>query len=121
MLGEADAVYHYAHLASELAKEQGFPFFLGMATQLWGWALVKKGKSREGLEKLQSGLATFCDTGAQLGLPYFALLHAEALAHTGRMDEANAKLAEGLAWIARSSERWIEPRLLELQLQYKKR
>ncbi len=115
MMDDAENARHYAQLASNLARQQGFPFFLGMAEQIWGWALVKQGEPENGLQKLLTGLIIFRSSGAELGIPYFTTLHATAYAHTGQIDQGLAMLADGLRVVAKTHERWSEPELYRLQ------
>lgn len=115
MMADQVTALHYAQLASNLARQQGFPFFLGMAEQIWGWALVKQGETESGLQKLLTGQVIFRSSGAELGIPYFATLHAEAYAQLGQIDQGLAILAEGLGVVAKTAERWNEPELHRLQ------
>ena len=98
-----------------MSRQQGFPFFLGMAEQIWGWALVKQGERESGLQKLLTGQIIFRSSGAELGIPYFATLHAEAYAQLGQIDQGLAILTEGLGVVAKTAERWNEPELHRLQ------
>lgn len=111
LMADVAQAQQYAQRAHALAEQQGFPFFLGMAEQIWGWALVKTGERTQGMEKLQVGLVRFRATGAELGIPYFAALHAEAYAAIGQLEQGLATLADGLNTIAKTHERWIEPQL----------
>lgn len=115
LMEDVTQAQYYAQLAHTLAEEQGFPFFLGMAEQIWGWALVKAGERAQGMEKLQVGLVRFRGTGAELGTPYFATLHAEAYAQIGQLEQGLATLADGLRVAHKNLERWNEPQLYYLQ------
>lgn len=112
--GEVAACAALAGEATALAEAHGFPIFQGLAEQARGWALVREGDVERGLALLSHGLAHFRATGAELGLPYFALLHAEAHQALGQLAAARTAAEQGLTVLARTQERWVEPALTSL-------
>ncbi len=48
----------WAEAAITLAREQGFPVWLGQGTILQGWALAEQGQVEEGITQIRQGLAT---------------------------------------------------------------
>ena len=109
------ATQHYAGLAKALANTYGFPIFQGMGEQFYGWALVQQDQIAEGLACQVKGWQIFTATGSELGLSFFATLHAAAYARLGRIDEGLAILDQGLTVAAKTHERWQEPAVYRCQ------
>lgn len=99
-----------------LAAEQGFPHVLATGTFFRGWALLAAGEAiDQGIAEMQRGLATKQATGAELKVPYYLGLLATAHTLAGRVPEALALLAEALARVERTGERWFEAELYRLK------
>lgn len=113
--GDVANTLHYAELAKPLADEHGFPIFQGMVDQIWGWAMMQQGQAAAGLAQQLRGMQIFTATGTELGLGFFATLHAESYLRLGQIEQALACLAQGLAVTAKTHERWIEPQLYRQQ------
>jgi adenylate cyclase len=96
-----------------LSTEQGFPQWLAMGTILWGWALAEQGE--EGITHIRQGLAAHRATGAELQRPYFLTLLAEAYGKGGQAEEGLRVLAEALAQMDRTGDRWYEAELYRLK------
>lgn len=111
---EPAACVERAAEAEALAAAAGFPLFQGMAEQLRGWGLALQGRLELGLPLLAHGLEQFRASGAELGLPYFYRLHAEARLAAGQIAEARALAELGLAVLARTHEGWAEAALISL-------
>jgi predicted ATPase/class 3 adenylate cyclase len=89
-----------AELAEEtidLAEMYGFPYWVAWETSLVGWSRVMHGDIDAGLEAMQSGLAAYRDTGAELFSPYMLGLLAEVNLRARRFDRALAYCDEALA------------------------
>src|SRR5262249_28628847 len=113
---EAQAVQEQAEAVIRLAAEQVFPFWLAQGTSLRGWALVKQGQRREeGITQIRQGLAVYQDTGAELGRPYYLAELAEACGLIGQAEEGLRMLAEALARVHSSGERYYEAKLYQLK------
>lgn len=112
---DVTATQHYAGLAKALADAHGLPIFQGMGEQLYGWALVQQGQVAAGLACQAKGWQIFTATGSELGLGFFATLHAEVYACLGRVDEGLAILDQGLTVAAKTHERWQEPAVYRCQ------
>jgi predicted ATPase len=89
-----------------LSHEQGFTQRLATGTILLGWALTAQGQKAEGVEQVRQGLAAFRATGAELARPYYLALLAEAYAQVGQPEEGLSLLAEALATVHTTGERW---------------
>ena len=105
----------WAEAAITLAREQGFPEWLGQGNVLQGWALAEQGQSEEGITRIRQGLATHQAVGAGLFKSYYLVLLAEAYEKAGQVEEGLAALAEALAVMDKSGERFYEAELYRLK------
>jgi predicted ATPase len=91
-----------------LATAQGFPLWRGTGTFWRGWARAMQGEAAAGLAEMHQGLAALVATGQgprrqrvprgeTLGRPRQLVPLAEALGHTGQVEEGLRLLAEALA------------------------
>src|SRR5262249_22842095 len=94
---EVPAVQAQADALLALATAQGFPFWVGMGTFWQGWALAMQDQDEAGLTRIQQGFAAVLATGAELARPFCLLVPlAEAMGHTGQVEEGRRLLAEAL-------------------------
>src|SRR5262249_13301415 len=98
-----------------LATEQGFPFWLAQGTLLRGWALAKQGQVEESIAQMQQGLAAYRATRSEVRLSYLLALLAEAYRQGGQAEEGLAVLAEALATVNKTGERFYEAELYRLK------
>jgi predicted ATPase len=91
---EALAVQAQAEAFLPLATAQGFPLWVGLGTCWRGWALAMQGQSEAGMTQLRQGLAAVVATGQELSQPFGLILLAEAVGHTGQVEEGLRLLAE---------------------------
>ncbi len=112
---QCDAVDTYAEEAISLATRQGFEFWISFGTMLKGWALVIQEQSEEGIKVLQSGLAGYRKTGAELGRSYFLGLLAEAYASLELIPQALEVLEEALGVVECHQEHFYSAELRRLQ------
>ena len=56
----------WAEAALTLAREHGFPLWVGFGAVLQGWALAKQGQSEEGIPQIHQGLANYEAIGAPI-------------------------------------------------------
>jgi len=97
-----------------LANTHGFIHAVSVAMIRRGWALAEQGRVAEGLEQLHQGLATERETGAELSLPYYLSLLAEAYRRGGQVEAGLQTLAEALAHVDTTGERRLEAELHRL-------
>ncbi len=98
-----------------LATEQGFPHFVGSGTCFRGWAMLAVGGSiEEAISRMRWGLATKRATGAELKVPYYLGLLAEAHRRANRIADGMRLLNEALELVERTDERWYEAELYRL-------
>ena len=109
---EIPAAYELAEAAWVIAHEQGFPFWEASSMIQRGWALaMRDAHDDEGIRQIQQGLVTFRATGAEVQLPSWLALLAEAYGHHGQVDQGLQAVHEGLAVLARTGERYYEAEL----------
>jgi DNA-binding winged helix-turn-helix (wHTH) protein/predicted ATPase len=124
-LGIAAWVYQYCHdgyalqACTEevlpLSTEQGFPLFLALGTLLRGWTLAELGQQEEGISHIRQGLAAWRATGAELSVPYYLALLAEAYGQMGQPGEGLSVLAAALEAAHSTEERFYEAELYRLK------
>jgi predicted ATPase len=105
---EAHLTQERAEAAMALSSEQGFQFWLTSGTLYRGWALADLGQLEEGTLQMRDGLAAFRATGARLGEPYFLARLSEAYGKGGQADEGLRVLADALATVDNTGERFYE-------------
>jgi predicted ATPase len=105
----------WAEAGITLAREQGFPVWLGEGTILQGWALAEQGQSEEGISQIRQGLATYQAVEAGIHQSYFLALLAEAYGKAERAEDGLATLAEALTVVDTSGERFYEAELYRLR------
>jgi predicted ATPase len=95
-----------------LTAEQGFAHWHATGMIFHGWARAAGGEVEPGLAEMRRGLAAQQATGAHLKVPYYLGLIA------GQADRAAGALpllAEALARVERTGERWFEAELHRLR------
>jgi predicted ATPase len=75
---DADATLAAAQTTIAISIENGFSHWVACGTTLKGWAMVRKGNQKEGMIDLTEGIAKWQSTGAQMLVPTYRLLQAEA-------------------------------------------
>ena len=105
----------WAEAAITLAREHGFPQWVGQGTVLQGWALAEQGQVEEGISQIRQGLATNQALGVGILQSYYLVLLAEAYGKAGQAEEGLAALAEALTVVDKSGERFYEAELYRLK------
>ncbi len=112
---EGQLAQERAEASITLCTDQGFPFFLALATIPRGWALAEQGQGEEGIAQMGQGLATLRATGAEATRPYALALLAEAYGKVGQAEEGLIALAEALELVHKTGERMGEAELYWLK------
>ena len=98
-----------------LATEHGFPFFSVQGAILLGWALAEQGQIEAGIARIREGLTTFQNMGIESTRSYNLALLAEAYEKAGQIEEGLRTLAEALAKVDKTGERFYEAELYRLK------
>jgi DNA-binding winged helix-turn-helix (wHTH) protein/predicted ATPase len=99
---EVPAVQAQAEALLTLATAQQFPLYAGHVTYWRGWVLALQGQGERGIVQLRQGMAGVLATGQTVVRPLCLLLLAEAMEHTGQVDEGLGVMAEALVAIEAS-------------------
>lgn len=113
--GESALALARAREAADLCRKHQFVYYLAMAEILHGWAWSMEGSAEEGCAQARLGIEALKATGAELRLPFYLGLLAEACAAAGRKGEAMAHIASALAYQSRNGEVWAARELAEIQ------
>jgi predicted ATPase len=97
--------------ASKICRKYGFVYYVAMADILAGWATCRCGDITRGLARLRQGLDALRKTQAELRLPFYHGLLAEACGWSGEIGEALANIASGFAFLSKNGEAWTAPEL----------
>lgn len=101
--------------AMSLAREQGFPLWVGLGTAIKGWDLIAEGQLGEGMAQVRQGLAIYHAIGTELSKSFFLLLLADAHGRMGQTAEGLALLAEAQVFVDTTGERLFEIELYRLK------
>jgi predicted ATPase len=112
---ERQAGQERAEAAITLSTEQGFPHWLARGTILRGWALAEQGQGEAGIAQIHQGLNASQATGAEMTRTYFLALLAEAYGEGRQTEEGLSVLAEALAMVDKTGERFYEAELHRLK------
>jgi pimeloyl-ACP methyl ester carboxylesterase/class 3 adenylate cyclase/tetratricopeptide (TPR) repeat protein len=85
-----------AESEQQIAEEFQFPLLKGQAAFQIGWGRFWLGEKDNGLKGMDKAISAIRQTGAEMGLPYFIGLYAEALADCGSLDEARKTVEAAL-------------------------
>jgi predicted ATPase/class 3 adenylate cyclase len=99
----------HARTAIDISLAQEFPFWIGWARIIRGWAATEHETVEAGLQEMRQGLTIWNMHGSDLGRGYFLTLQADALRTLGRADEGLQALSEAETFATRTGECWWEP------------
>jgi predicted ATPase len=111
---EAQATHERAEVVTAFATDQGFPEWVALGTLFRGWALTEQGQE-EGIAQMGQGLGAHRAIGAEVSRTYYLGLVAEAYGRVGQGEEGLKMLAEALAFVGESEERYREAELYRLK------
>jgi len=112
---DVPAVKAHAKAATRIARAEDFRLIGAWAAALEGWAAVQEGHHQEGMQCIEAALAEARSNGSNSFAPYSLGLYAECCLITGHTEHAHTAVAEALAIVSRTGERFWEPELLRLQ------
>jgi predicted ATPase len=108
---EAAAVRTYADAIISLSEEHGLLLWLAYGKIFRGWAMSALGHPSESNSEIVQGIAECRATGTRRDAPYHLSLLAETLHRSAKTAEALDALAEAVAIVAETEERWWEAEL----------
>ncbi len=114
-VGDWQAVRARAEEAIELATEQGIAMVRAVGTIMLGWVRLREGQKAEGSRQIHKGVDAYRATGASFQLPHFLVPVAEAARIRGRPEEGLDVLADAMAIVENTGERYLEAELHRLQ------
>ena len=112
---ESKRVLPWAEEAFAISDKHGFAYYLACTGILTGWAAAVQGDTATGLPKLRHGVDALQATGAEIRLPFYYGLLAEACGLAGEAGEALANLANAFAFQSKNGELWFAPELHRIQ------
>jgi predicted ATPase len=113
--GEEAILQERADELVAIATEHGFPHFVGTGACFGAWVMLEMGGSiEETISRMRWGLATKRATGAEIKVPYYFGLLAEAHRRANRIVDGLSLLNEALELVERTDERWYEAELYRL-------
>jgi predicted ATPase len=115
LVGDIAALDQRAGQLATVATEQGFLRWRPQGTIFVGWLKVKTGDVAEGIPLLRSGSAAYRAMGAELWMPQYTALLAEACEIAGKVEEAGTLLDDALQLVERTLERWFAAELNRLK------
>jgi DNA-binding SARP family transcriptional activator/predicted ATPase len=104
--GESKPALARADEAAAVCRKHGFAYYLSVAEILAGWAMAAEGDAEAGVARLRFGLEALRALGAEVRLPFYLGLLAEACALAGRLGEALANISNGFAFQSKNAESW---------------
>jgi predicted ATPase len=104
-----------AEAALAITTEHGFGQSIDVLTLNRGEALAAQGQGEAGIAQMHQGLAAMRDAGQRLGLSGFLAQLAEAYGKSGQAEEGLRLLAEALAHVDHTGERYWEAEVYRLK------
>jgi predicted ATPase len=111
LVGDNASVGKRADQLVAVTTEQGFPQWRAQGTIYRGWVMVKNGDVTEGMSLLRAGSAAHRTTGAELWMPHFVALLAEACEIAGQIEEGLTLLDDALKIAERTGAHWFAAEL----------
>jgi predicted ATPase len=112
---EWDQTQERAEAVIALATAHGFPFYVAFCTIQRGRALAEHGRAADGIVQIRWGIAAMRDTGAGFLQSYSLGMLAEAYLKDGQVEEGLTTVAEALAFVDRTEERFYEAELYRIK------
>jgi predicted ATPase len=110
LVGDDVTLAQRADELTSLANEQGFAVG-AQGTVYHGWVKVKQHELAEGMSLLRTGSAAYRARRAELWMPHFSAMQAEACEIAGEIEEGLTLLDTGLGIAERTGARWFTAEL----------
>ena len=108
---EVEMVETTATQMLQICQEHGFSLWEAAATVMKGWALTELNRSEAGIAMIRKGIAAWEKTRAELLLPLFLTLLAQAYQRAGQYTLALQTLDSALSVVTRTGERAYDAEL----------
>ena len=108
---EVEKVETTATQMLQICQEHGFSLWEAAATVMIGWSLTEQNHSEAGIAMIRKGIAAWEKTRAELQLPLFLALLAQAYQRTGQHTLALQTLDAALGVVTRTGERAYDAEL----------
>jgi len=118
---EPRLTYEWAEATLTLATEQGLPYWQAQGTILRGWALTAQGQGADGMAQMHHGLTAHRATGTAEERSYLLALLADAYRQGDYADAGLRVLAEALAHVRLTGERFYEAEVYRLEGELRRR
>jgi tetratricopeptide (TPR) repeat protein len=115
---DASGTLKWATTAMEVARPRRLVFYEAGALGLHGWARASQGAFQEGEAEIRGGLAAWQATGCEWHRPHFLTWLAEAVEMQGRTGEGLDLLAEAVALVDKTEERYYEAEIHRLRAEF---
>lgn len=103
--GEVEQVDTSATQMLQICKEHGFSVWEAAATVMKGWVLAEQNHPEEAITMIRKGITTWEETRAEMLLPFFLALLAQAYQRAGQYNLALQTLDSALCVITHTGER----------------
>ncbi len=115
LCGEVQAAYARADAATLLAAEHGIAQWFAGGAILRGWAVAAQGQAAKRIAQIHQGLAAWWAAWAEVLRPFWLALLAEAYAAGDDPAGGLHELAEALALVEKTGERWYAAEIYRLK------
>jgi len=113
--GDAELVKQHAQACIEISRTHDYRQWLALGVMFNAWAMVVLGQHEAGLAQLIRGIEAFRGTGAELNLPHFLSLLADAHLRTGNVTDGLEVIDQAIAVANKNDDRCWEPELHRLR------
>jgi len=104
---DVEAAHRYGQRLLDIAARHHLATWLSLAHLFLGWAIAARGDADAGIAQAAEGARQWFATGTRLGARYVPAVIADLAFRAGRPDEAERWVAEGLAGLEESEDRYF--------------
>lgn len=112
---EFEKVLEYARRSHQMALDQGFGTWVGIAQMMVGAALVSAGDPEKGMREISRGIEAYSSTEATTYKPFGISLLGSSLLAVGKLRESMEAIDKATAIAEISGENWYVPELWRLK------
>jgi DNA-binding winged helix-turn-helix (wHTH) protein/predicted ATPase len=112
--GDAGSAREHAGAAAAIAREQDFQLMLAWCSAIHGWASIES-DAQAAVAAITDAIAAARASGSDQFLPHLLAARADACLQAGRVTEGSEAIAEALAIVQRTGERFYEAELHRLR------